>query len=106
MRMTDVCLVDAENPRKPVKSGVLTEGPIQIFTENEVPVQLGNMGLDKAIEPDGLPIEAVKILANQDVRYAVKALSQTLQQRISEILRKSRTGLIYEGKGYILECDS
>ena len=35
MRMTDVCLVDAENPRKPVESGVLTEGPIQIFTENE-----------------------------------------------------------------------
>ncbi len=39
-----------------IESGVVTEGPIEIFNENEVFEQLGKMGLDKATGPDDLPI--------------------------------------------------
>ena len=63
--------------------------------------QLGKMGLDKATGPDDLPIEAVKILAKQDIGYVVEAMNQVLQQGI---WRKSRMVPIYKGKGDILEC--
>ena len=58
--MAEICLLDTENPRNRIENGVLTKGPTQTFTENEVPEQLGKLGLDKASEPDDLPIEAVK----------------------------------------------
>ena len=68
--------------------------------------QLGKMGLDKATGLDDLPIEAVKILAKQDIIYVVEAMNQVLQQGIPEIWRKSRMVPIYKGKGYILECNN
>ena len=42
-------LLNTENPRKPIQNGLLTEGPIELFNENEVSKQLGKMGLDIAI---------------------------------------------------------
>ena len=68
-------------------------------------MQLGKMGLDKATGPDDLSIEAVKILAKQDIMYVVEAMNQVLQQGIPEIWRKSRMVPIYKGKGDILECN-
>ena len=62
--------------------------------------------LNKATGPDDLPIEAVKILAKQDIRYVVEAMNQVLQQGIPEIWRKSRMVPIYKGKGDILECNN
>ena len=50
-------LVNTENTRKQIASGLATEGPIDLFNENEVFEQLGKMGLDKATGPDDLPIE-------------------------------------------------
>ena len=64
------------------------------------------MGLDKATGPDDLPIEAVKILAKQDIMYVVEAMNQVLQQGIPEIWRKSRMVPIYKGKGDMLECNN
>ena len=46
-------LLNTENPRKPIQNGLLTEGPIELFNENEVSKQLGKMGLDKAIGANG-----------------------------------------------------
>ena len=89
-----------------IESGVVTEGPIEIFNENEVFEQLGKMGIDKATGPDDLPIEAVKILAKQDIMYVVEAMNQVLQQGIPETWRKSRMVPIYKGKGDILECNN
>ena len=57
-----------------------TEGAIDIFNENEVYEQLGNMGLDKATGPDDVPIEAVKMLAKQDIMFVVEAMNNVLQQ--------------------------
>ena len=88
------------------ESGLATEGPINIFNENEVSEQLGNMGIYKATGPDDLPIEAVKILAKQDLMYVVEAMNQVLQQGIQEIWRKSRMLPTYKGKGDILECNN
>ena len=99
-------LLNTENTRKQIESGLATEGPIDIFNENEVSEQLGKMGLDKATGPDDLPIEAVKILAKQDIMYVVEAMNQVLQQGIPEIWRKSRMVPIYKGKGDILECNN
>ena len=39
-------LLNTENTRKQIESGLATEGPIDIFNENGVSEQLGNMGLD------------------------------------------------------------
>ena len=64
------------------------------------------MGLDKATGPDDLPIEAVKILAKQDIMYVVEVTNQLLQQGIPEIWRNSRMVAIYKGKGDILECNN
>ena len=50
--------------------------------ENGVSEQLGKIGLDKATGADDLPIEAVKILAKQDIMYVVEAMNQVLQQGI------------------------
>ena len=60
--------------------------------------QLGKMGLDKATGRDDLPIEAVKILAKQDIMYVVEAMNQVQQQGIPEIWRKTRMVPIYKGK--------
>ena len=90
-------LLNTENTRKHIENGLATEGPIDIFNENEVSEQLGKMGL---------PIEAVKILAKQDIMYVVEAMNQVLQQGIPEIWRKSRMVPIYKGKGDILECNN
>ena len=99
-------LLNTENTRKQIESGLATEGPIDIFNENEVSEQLGKMGLDKFTGPDDLPIEAVKILAKQGIMYVVEAMNQVLQQGIPEIWRKSRMVPIYKGKGDILECNN
>ena len=99
-------LLNTENTRKQIASCLATEGPIDLFKENEVFEQLGKMGLDKATGPDDLPIEAVKILAKQDIGYVVEAMNQVLQQGIPEIWRKSRMVPIYKGKGDILECNN
>ena len=101
-------LLNTENTIKQIESGLATEGPIDIFNENGVSEQLGKMGLDKATGPDDLPIEAVKILAKQDIMYVVEAMNQVhvLQQGIPEIWRKSRMVPIYKGKGDILECNN
>ena len=40
-------LLNTENTRKQIESGLATDGPIDIFNENVVSEQLGNMGLDK-----------------------------------------------------------
>ena len=64
-------LLNPENTRKQIASGLATEGPIDLLNENEVFEQLGKMGLDKATGPDDLPIEAVKILAKQDIGYCM-----------------------------------
>ena len=64
------------------------------------------MGLDKATGPEDLPIEAVKVLAKQDIMHVVEAMNQILQQGIPEIWRKSRMVPIYKGKGFILECNN
>ena len=99
-------LLKTVNTRKQIESGLATEGPIDIFNENEVSEQLGKMGLDEATGPDDLPIEPVKILAKQDIVYVVEAMNQVLQQGIPEIWRKSRMVQIYKGKGDILECSN
>ena len=39
-------LLNTENTRKQIASGLSTEGPIDKFNENEVSEQLGKMGLD------------------------------------------------------------
>ena len=98
--------LNTENTRKQITSGLATDGPIDLFNENEVFEQLGKMGLDTATGPDDLPIEAVKILAKQDIGYVVEAMNQVLQQGIPEIWRKSRMVPIYKGKGDILECNN
>ena len=78
-------LLNTENTRKQIESGLAIEGPIDLFKENEMFEQLGKMGLDKPNGPDDLPIEAVKILAKQDIGYVVEAMNQVLQQGIPEI---------------------
>ena len=99
-------LLNTENTRKQIENGLVTGGPIEIFTENEVSEQLGNMGLDDATGPDDLLIEPVKILAKQDIRYMVEAMNQVLQQELPDMWRKSRMVPIYKGKGDILECNN
>ena len=54
------------------------------------------MGLDEATGPDDLPIEPVKILAKQDIRYMVEAMNQVLQQELPDMWRKSRMVPIYK----------
>ena len=68
-------LLNTENARKQIESGLATEGPIETFNENEGSEQLGKMGLDKTTGPDDLPIETVKILAKQNIRYVVEAMN-------------------------------
>ena len=99
-------LLNTENTRKQIESGLATEGPIDIFNENEVSEQLGKMGLDKATGPNDLPMEAVKILAKQDIMYVVEVMNQVLQQGIPEMWRKSRMVPIYKGKGDVPECNN
>ncbi len=97
-------LLNTENIRKQIESGLATEGPIDILNENEVSEQLGKMGLDKATGADDLPIETVRILAKQDIRYVVEAMNQVLHHGIQEIWRKSMMVSMYKGKGDILEA--
>ena len=99
-------LLNTENTRKQIESGLATEGPIDIFNENEVSEQLGKMGLDNVTGPDDLPIEAVKILAKQDTMYVVEAMTEVLQQGIPDIWRNSRMVPIYKVKGDILKCNN
>ena len=78
-------LLNTENTRKQIASGLATVEPIDQFNEIEVLEQLEKMTLDKATGPDDLPIEAVKILAKQDIGHVVEAMNQVLQQGIPEI---------------------
>ena len=97
-------LLNTENTRKQIESGVVTEGPNETFNVNGVSEQLGKMGLDKATGADDLPIETVRILAKQDIRYVVEAMNQVLHHGIQEIWRKSMMVSMYKGKGDILEA--
>ena len=71
-------LLNTENTRKKIESGLATKGPIDIFNENDVSDQLGKMEL-----------------ANQDIMCVVEAMNQVLQRGIQKTWRKSRMVPIY-----------
>ena len=50
-----------ENDSEDVEEVRPSEGPLQLYSVEEVGRQLGKMGLNKAGGPEDLPIEAVKI---------------------------------------------
>ena len=65
-------LFNVENYREELQEVQPTEGPLPLYSVEEVRKQLEKMGLNKACGPDDLPIEAVKILASYSVATSQK----------------------------------
>ena len=66
-RLLPTILFNVENDREELQEVQPTEGPLPLYSVEEVRKQLEKLGLNKACGPDHLPIEAVKILASYSV---------------------------------------
>ncbi|VDL70218.1 unnamed protein product [Nippostrongylus brasiliensis] len=55
-------LLNEEFPRESVLETEPVEGPIELWTEEEVQSALKNMKVGKAVGPDGVPVEIWKVL--------------------------------------------
>ena len=62
-------LLNTRNHRKQLAVMQPTQGPIENITEAEVKTQLEKMAANKAREPDGLPVDVIKLLKDTDTKW-------------------------------------
>ena len=98
--------IHVENDREELQEVQPTEGPLPLYSVEEVRKQLEKMGLNKACGPDDLPIEAVKILASYSVDHVTETMNVVMQDGMPRNWKSSRLVPIYKGKGSILECNN
>ncbi|VDO84026.1 unnamed protein product [Heligmosomoides polygyrus] len=62
-------LLNEEFPRREAEEEQPTEGPIPPWTQEEVRKAIGRMKLGKAAGPDGVPVEAWKVLRDLGINW-------------------------------------
>uniref|UniRef100_A0A183GWI8 Reverse transcriptase domain-containing protein n=1 Tax=Heligmosomoides polygyrus TaxID=6339 RepID=A0A183GWI8_HELPZ len=100
-------LLNEEFPRREAEEEQPTEGPIPPWTQEEVRKAIGKMKLGKAAGPDGVPVEAWKVLGDLGVNWLTQFLNRiTKKGKMPDDWRKSTIVPIFKQKGDASECSS
>ena len=83
-----------------------TEGPLPLYSVEEVRKQLDKMGLNKACGPDDLSIEDVKILASYSVDHLTETMNVVMQDGMPRNWKRSRLVPIYKWKGNSIQFNT
>ena len=96
-------LFNVENDREELQEVQPTEGPLPLYSVEEVRKQLEKMGINKACGPDDLPIEAVKIIASYSLDHLTETMNIVMQDGMPRNWKIRRLVPIHKGKGSIME---
>ncbi|VDO98643.1 unnamed protein product [Heligmosomoides polygyrus] len=100
-------LLKEEFPRREAEEEQPTEGPIPPWTQKEVRKAIGKMKLGKAAGPDGVPVEAWKVLGDLGINRLTQFLNRiTKEGKISDDWRNSTIVPIFKQKGDASECSN
>ncbi|VDO25553.1 unnamed protein product, partial [Heligmosomoides polygyrus] len=73
-------LLNEEFPRREAEEEQPTEGPIPPWTQEEVRKTIGKMKLGKAAGPDGVPVEAWKVLGDLGINWLTQFLNRITKE--------------------------
>ncbi|VDP07174.1 unnamed protein product [Heligmosomoides polygyrus] len=116
-------LLNKDFPRREVKEEQPTEGPIPPWTQEEVCKAIGKTKLGKGAGPDGVPVEAWKVLGDLGISWLTQFLNRITKEdaifiarQVMEKYREKKTllpgipgpgkGLRQASSGRNLECPS
>ncbi|VDO95809.1 unnamed protein product [Heligmosomoides polygyrus] len=86
-------LLNEEFPRREAQEEQRSEGPIPPWTKEEVGKAIGKMKLGKPAAPDGVPVEARKVLVDLGINWLTQFFNRITKEGIKLI---SHTMKIYE----------
>ncbi|VDL77118.1 unnamed protein product [Nippostrongylus brasiliensis] len=83
-------LLNEEYPRESVRDAEPVEGPIKLWTEEEVQKAVKEMKIGKAVGPDRVPVEIWKVLGGYGIGWLTRFLNKiTAEGRMPEAWRDS-----------------
>uniref|UniRef100_A0A8L8KRW8 Reverse transcriptase domain-containing protein n=1 Tax=Heligmosomoides polygyrus TaxID=6339 RepID=A0A8L8KRW8_HELPZ len=98
-------LLNEEFPRREVQGEQPTEGPIPSWTQEEVRSAIAKMKLGKAAGPDGVPVDAWKVLGNCEVNWLTQFFSRVTNEGKNPDDWRYST-IVFEQKGDASECSN
>ncbi|VDP23276.1 unnamed protein product [Heligmosomoides polygyrus] len=99
--------MNEEFPRQEAEEEQPTEGPIPPWTQEEVRKAIGKMKLGKAAGPDGVPVEAWKVLGDLGINWLTQFLNRiTKEGKMPDDWRNSTIVPIFKQKGDASECSN
>ncbi|VDL74001.1 unnamed protein product [Nippostrongylus brasiliensis] len=82
--------LNEEFPREHIPEAAPVEGPVQLWSEEEVQTSIRKMKVGKAVGPDGVPVEAWKALREYGVGWLTRFLNKvTAEGKMPESWRNS-----------------
>ncbi|VDO71480.1 unnamed protein product [Heligmosomoides polygyrus] len=100
-------LLNEEFPRREAEEEQPTEGSIPPWTQEEVRKAIGKMKLGKAAGPDGVPVEAWKVLGDLGINWLTQFLNRiTKEGKMPDDWINSTIVPIFKQKGDASECSN
>ncbi|VDP24192.1 unnamed protein product [Heligmosomoides polygyrus] len=100
-------LLNEEFPRREAQEEQPTERPILPWTQEEVRKAIGKWKLGKAAGPDGVPVEAWKVLGDLGINWLTQFLNRiTREGMMPDDWRNSTIVPIFKQKGDASECSN
>ncbi|VDP14075.1 unnamed protein product [Heligmosomoides polygyrus] len=100
-------MLNKEFPRREVQEEQPTEGPILSWAQEEVRSAIEKMKLGKAAGPDGVPVEAWKVLGNCGVNWLTQFFNRvTIEGKMPDDWRNSIIVPLFKHKGDASECSN
>ncbi|WKY12572.1 hypothetical protein Q1695_003843 [Nippostrongylus brasiliensis] len=100
-------LLNEEFPREHLSEAAPVEGPVQLWSEEEVQTVIRKMKVGKAVGPDGVPVEAWKALGEYGIGWLTRFLNKvTAEGKMPESWRDSIIVPIFKQKGDATECSN
>ncbi|EYC32477.1 hypothetical protein Y032_0003g1601 [Ancylostoma ceylanicum] len=98
-------LLNQESPRKERISARPVVGPVQSWSVEEIRKEMKKMKIGKAVGPDGVPVEAWKVLGESGLLWLTTFFNNiTRSERIPDAWRDSVVIPVFKRKGDIMDC--
>ncbi|VDO78015.1 unnamed protein product [Heligmosomoides polygyrus] len=73
-------LLNEESPRREAEEAQPTDGPIPPWTQEEVHKTMGKIKLENTAGPDGVPVEAWKVLGDLGINWLTQFLNRITKE--------------------------
>ena len=99
-------LRSVENTRETLDEQPPVLGPVQPFTLEELWTQRNKMQNNKAFGPDGVTVEAIRLLMQYGEDLVLQTMNEALINGMPDMWRSSIITQIFKGKGSAMECSN